>query len=166
MFYTCIATSNRSYLVRRRTALRLSEWVGVVTNSHIHSDTDWPVTVTVTARFRERQQPWKGHIICAYVCSIYQSSLLVYCLLCALFQPLILLWTNETGELSIRGHAVSGLGHQGSVIAKHGILPEPGDGWPRLANAEMNGVGRITENKKWRPWLAEFFIIKFIKWTV
>ena len=30
-----------------------------------------------------------GHIICAYVCRIYHSSLLRYCLVCALFQPLV-----------------------------------------------------------------------------
>ena len=71
-----------------------------VTVSDTDSATDrvWlSLSSTVTARFRERQQPWKGHIICAYVCSIYQSSLLMYCLLLALFQALLLLWTNETG---------------------------------------------------------------------
>ena len=39
-----------------------------------------------------------GHIICAYVCRIYHSSLLRYCLLCARFQPFIVSKLNA--ELS------------------------------------------------------------------
>ena len=53
------------------------------------------MTLSPRARFRERQHVYikycffTGHIICAYICSIYHSSLLRYCLLCALFQHLV-----------------------------------------------------------------------------
>ena len=77
------------------------------------SDTDWPPSLTVTVTDSDRSIPRtatalkRPHTIYVLTSVAYQSSLLMYCLLCALFQALILLWTNETGELSIRGHAVS-----------------------------------------------------------
>ena len=41
----------------------------------------------------------------------------------------------------------------------HCCLPESGDGWPRLGNPEMNGVGRITENKWMRRLRSDLRIV-------
>ena len=41
----------------------------------------------------------------------------------------------------------------------HCCLPESGDVWPRLGNPEMNGVGRITENKWMRRLRSDLRIV-------
>ena len=52
------------------------------------SDTESDSSISGTATYI-KYCFFTGHIICAYVCSIYHSSLLRYCLLCAPFQPLV-----------------------------------------------------------------------------
>ena len=61
-----------------------------MTDSDPESDSSISGTATYIKQYCIKYCFFIGHVIYAYVCSIiYHSSLLRYCLLCALFQPLV-----------------------------------------------------------------------------
>ena len=100
-----------------------------------------------------------GHIICAYICSIYHSSLLRYCLLCVAIStlsceqvtPLIFrppcccLVITRSAQCDIAVAIYRIILSLSAIVIYRISLSLAGN---ELGNAETPGGGRITENKR------------------